>query len=201
LRNNKDEEFREYSNIINNYNFFKENIIDDNYKDIIIGLSKLLIVEISLERGKDDPQKIFESLNSTGLELSQADLIRNYILMGLKHAEQSEIYNNYWKIIENNAKNELKNESKVSDFIRDFLTLKNNKIPNKNNVYTEFKQNYPIITVNELKQYLEAIRDYSVYYNKLINPSNEINKGHLWKLFKNIKEYDIIKSYETTWIF
>jgi uncharacterized protein with ParB-like and HNH nuclease domain len=176
LRNNKDEEFREYSNIINNYNFFKENIIDNNYKDIITGLSKLLIVEISLERGKDDPQKIFESLNSTGLELSQADLIRNYILMGLKHAEQIEIYNNYWKIIENNAKNELKNESKVSDFIRDFLTLKNNKIPNKNNVYAEFKQNYPIVTANELKQYLEAIRDYSAYYNKLINPSNEMNK-------------------------
>jgi uncharacterized protein with ParB-like and HNH nuclease domain len=176
LRNNKDEEFREYSNIINNYNYFKENITNDNYKDIIAGLSKLLIVEISLERGKDDPQKIFESLNSTGLELSQADLIRNYILMGLNHTEQTEIYNNYWKIIENNAKNELKNESKVSDFIRDFLTLKNNKIPNKNNVYVAFKQNYPIITANELKQHLEEIRDCSVYYNKLINPSNEINK-------------------------
>jgi uncharacterized protein with ParB-like and HNH nuclease domain len=176
LRNNKDEEFKEYSNIINNYNFFKKNIGNDNYKDVITGLSKLLIVEISLERGKDDPQKIFESLNSTGLELSQADLIRNYILMGLNHTEQTAIYNNYWKIIESNAKNELKNESKVSAFIRDFLTLKNNKIPNKNNVYAEFKQNYPILAANELKQYLEAMRDYSAYYNKLINPNNETDK-------------------------
>lgn len=176
LRNNKDEDYREYSNIINNYNLFKEYINDENYKDVIAGLSKLLIVEISLERGKDDPQKIFESLNSTGLELSQADLIKNYILMGLNHAEQTDIYNNYWKIIENNAKNELNNESKVSDFIRDFLTMKIKKIPNKNNVYSEFKLNYPIVTANELKQHLETIRDYSAYYNKLINPKNEIDK-------------------------
>jgi uncharacterized protein with ParB-like and HNH nuclease domain len=175
-RNNKGEEFRGYSNIINNYNFFKEKITNDNCKDIVTGLSKLLIVEISLERGKDDPQKIFESLNSTGLELSQADLIRNYILIGLNHAEQTEIYNGYWKIIESNANCGLKNESKVSDFIRDFLTLKNNKIPNKNSVYAEFKQNYPIVTLNELKQYLKLIKDYSAYYNKIINPNNETDK-------------------------
>jgi uncharacterized protein with ParB-like and HNH nuclease domain len=176
LRNNKSEEFREYSNVIKNYNFFKDKITNDNYEDVITGLSKLLIVEISLERGKDDPQKIFESLNSTGLELSQADLIRNYILMGLNHAEQTEIYNSYWKTIEGNANYKLKNESRMSDFIRDFLTLKNNKIPNKNNVYAEFKLNYPIVTVNELKQHLELFRDYSAYYNKMINPNNEIDK-------------------------
>jgi hypothetical protein len=96
--------------------------------------------------------------------------------MGLNHGEQTEVYENYWKIIENNAKNELKSESKISDFIRDFLTLKNNKIPNKNNVYTEFKMNYPIVTANELKQHLESIRDYSAYYSKVINPTGETDK-------------------------
>lgn len=77
-------------------------------------------MEISLERGKDDPQRIFESLNSTGLELSQADLIRNYILMGLEPKEQLRVFENYWEQIENNAKDYNKEESRVSDFIRDF---------------------------------------------------------------------------------
>jgi len=59
-----------------------------------------------LNEKKDDPQRIFESLNSTGLELSQADLIRNYILMGLNRKNQNRIYNNYWEIIEKLAKDE-----------------------------------------------------------------------------------------------
>lgn len=88
-----------------------------------------MFVEISLERGKDDPQKIFESLNSTGLELSQADLIRNYVLMGLRREEQQSLYENYWLPIEQMAREEATNSSRVSDFIRDYLTLKNKKIP------------------------------------------------------------------------
>lgn len=63
-----------------------------------------MFVEISLDREKDDPQRIFESLNSTGLELSQADLIRNYILMGLNRKEQNKIFQNYWEVIEKLAK-------------------------------------------------------------------------------------------------
>lgn len=74
-----------------------------------------MFVEISLDREKDNPQRIFESLNSTGLELSQADLIRNYILMGLNRENQNKIYTNYWEVIENFAKEETTNNSKVSD--------------------------------------------------------------------------------------
>ncbi len=102
-----------------------------------------MFVEISLDREKDDPQRIFESLNSTGLELSQADLIRNYILMGLNRKNQNIIYHDYWEVIEKLAKDEASNVSKVSDFIRDYLTLENNKIPNKGKVYLEFKVKYP----------------------------------------------------------
>ena len=64
------------------------------------GINKLYIVDISLERGNDNPQLIFESLNSTGLDLSQADLIRNYILMDLEPAEQEQLYNKYWQPME-----------------------------------------------------------------------------------------------------
>lgn len=70
-------------------------INQDNYQTIQNGLAKLICVEVSLESGKDDPQKIFESLNSTGLALSQADLIRNYILLNLDREKKQYIYNSY----------------------------------------------------------------------------------------------------------
>src|SRR5690606_22802387 len=63
-----------YSNVIENYNYFRSVISSENFEVILRGLNRLIFVEISLERGKDDPQRIFESLNSTGLELSQSDL-------------------------------------------------------------------------------------------------------------------------------
>ena len=173
MTNNKPENYTEYSKVINNFNYFKQNINNDNLQIILNGLNSLLFVEISLERGKDDPQRIFESLNSTGLELSQADLIRNYILMGLEPAEQVKVFENFWEIIENNAKDYTKEESKVSDFIRDYLTYKIKKIPNKNAVYEEFKLRYPERNTRFYTEVIKEIKEFSIYYNKLINPSKE----------------------------
>ncbi|KAA6329079.1 hypothetical protein EZS27_022079 [termite gut metagenome] len=176
LRNDANEEFPSFSKLVDNFNYFKGRIIEENYKTVLNGLSKLMFVEISLERDKDDPQRIFESLNSTGLELSQADLIRNYILMGLNRRDQNEIYQNYWEVIEKFAKDETLNISKVSDFVRDYLTLENKRIPNKGNVYLEFKDRYPITTVDELEKKLSEIKKLVIHYNKLINPKKEIDK-------------------------
>ena len=75
-----------------NYEFFKKKINEDNAEIIYKGLSKLLIIFVALEYNIDNPQLIFESLNSTGLELSKTDLIRNYILMGLDPIAQKELY-------------------------------------------------------------------------------------------------------------
>ena len=135
-----------------------------------------MFVEISLDREKDDPQRIFESLNSTGLELSQADLIRNYILMGLNRRDQNKIYQNYWEVIEKLAKDETLNVSRVSDYIRDYLTLENKKIPNKGKVYLEFKAKYPTASIDELDSNLTGIKGLVKHYNKLINPKNEPDK-------------------------
>ena len=173
MTNNKPEDYNEYSKVINNFNYFKQNINSDNLQTILNGLNSLLFVEISLERGKDDPQRIFESLNSTGLELSQADLIRNYILMGLEPSEQIRVFENFWEIIENNAKDYIKQDSKVSDFIRDYLTYKIKKIPNKNAVYEEFKLRYPERNARFYNEVIKEIKEFSIYYNKLINPANE----------------------------
>jgi len=176
LRSDDNENFPDFSKLVDNFNYFKGRITEENYEFVLEGLSKLMFVEISLDREKDDPQRIFESLNSTGLELSQADLIRNYILMGLKRRDQNKIYQNYWEVIEKLAKDETLNVSQVSDYIRDYLTLKNKEIPNKGKVYLEFKAKYPTTSIDELESNLKGIKGLVKHYNKLINPQNETDK-------------------------
>lgn len=176
LNSTDEEEFKGYSKIIENFNYFRSAINVENFEVIQRGLSKLIFVDIALDRQKDNPQRIFESLNSTGLELSQADLIRNYILMGLKPKEQERIYKHYWEVIEKNAKDEILNKTRVSDFIRDYLTLKNKEIPNKGDVYTKFKEKYPTSTIDELELILSELKSLVKYYNKLTNPKNEPDK-------------------------
>lgn len=176
LNASEGEEFNGYSRIIENFNFFKSHINKENFDTVLRGLTKLIFVDIALDRQKDNPQRIFESLNSTGLELSQADLIRNYILMGLSRTNQEKIYKSYWEVIEKNAKDEILNKSRVSDFIRDYLTLINKEIPNKGEVYVKFKSQYPTTTIDELENVLADLKSLVKYYNKLINPKNEIDK-------------------------
>ena len=83
------------------------------------------------------------------------------------------MFENYWEIIENNAKIENSQESKVSELIRDYLTLINKKIPNKSKVYEEFKARFKKRDVDFYQNTLQTIKQYSVIYNKLLNPSNE----------------------------
>ena len=170
-------EFSNYSNVIENYNFFRTIITSDNFEVIKNGLKRLIFVEISLERDKDDPQRIFESLNSTGLELSQSDLIRNFILMDLEPKDQSRVFEQIWNPIEENAKNLIKQKSMVSDYIRDYLTLKSKKIPNKNKVYAEFKKLYKNKKGEVYQQELENIKSLSAHYKRFINPSHVSDAG------------------------
>jgi uncharacterized protein with ParB-like and HNH nuclease domain len=162
-----------YSRLIENFRFFQARITDANFDVVLRGVSKLIFVDIALDRQKDNPQRIFESLNSTGLELSQADLIRNYILMGLPRKEQEEVFRKFWEPIEANARNREVNESRVSDFIRDFLTLKQKDIPNKGAVYAKFKERYPVPNSADLMDALEELREFSHVYARLLNPDLE----------------------------
>lgn len=166
-----EKEFNAFSNVIENFNYFFSTITNDTFEIILRGLNRLIFVEISLERGKDDPQRIFESLNSTGLDLSQSDLIRNFILMDLPPKDQHRVFETIWNPIEDNAKDLVKQNSLVSDYIRDYLTLRNKKIPNKNKVYTEFKSLYSNKKDEAYQQELENIKSLSVHYKKFINPS------------------------------
>ena len=84
--------------LLENYLYFENRIRQGDIDPftLYIGISKLMIVEITLDKDHDNPQLIFESLNSTGMALSQADLIRNYVLMGLDNEEQTKLYKKYW---------------------------------------------------------------------------------------------------------
>ncbi|MFK5155306.1 DUF262 domain-containing protein [Glaesserella parasuis] len=157
-----------FSRLVENFKYFKSCITLENLDIVRQGLDKLMFVEVSLERGKDNPQRIFESLNSTGLALSEADLIRNYILMDLESDKQN-IFFQYWDIIEKFAKDEANNESKVSDFIRNYLTKINKKIPNKTRIYEAFKGKYPRVQEKDLLE----LKQFSKYYGILVNPERE----------------------------
>jgi uncharacterized protein with ParB-like and HNH nuclease domain len=104
-----------------NYNYFREQLAEVNPAEIYKGIARLVIVDVSLDRLTDDPQLIFESLNSTGLDLSQADLIRNFLLMRLPEKEQTKLYEIYWSKIEELFR---ASEWTFDAFARDYVALK-----------------------------------------------------------------------------
>ncbi len=122
--------------IMENFKLFEEWIRKNTNKleTIFKGLEKLMVVEISLERDKDNPQLIFESMNSTGKDLTQTDLIRNYILMGLEPEKQKIFYKKYWRAMEEDFK---QNETLFNQFVRHYLTIKTRDIPNINKFYSQ----------------------------------------------------------------
>jgi uncharacterized protein with ParB-like and HNH nuclease domain len=183
-----------FSRVISNFSYFSSRINEDNIEHVLGGLGKLMFVEVSLERGKDDAQRIFESLNSTGLELSQADLIRNFILMGLSRKKQNDIYLKYWQKIEQNAKELSTNQSRVSDYIRDYLTLKTKKIPNKSSVYAQFKERFPALEYEVLETLLEELKILSRHYHKFINPEQESDPS-MRRQLRNVEQLEINVSY------
>jgi uncharacterized protein with ParB-like and HNH nuclease domain/predicted transport protein len=148
-----------------NFDFFTEKIAEenDNLLAVCKGLAKLIIVDISLNRDQDNPQLIFESLNSTGRELSQADLIRNYILMGLEHNLQSKLYDQYWRPMEI----DFGQEGYVvyfDGFMRHYLTVKTGVIPKEREVYEAFKQYESSPEISSIETLVSDIRTFAGHY-------------------------------------
>ena len=152
--------------VTENYGLFKKWLEAEERLDIICnGLAKLMVVDISLSRDQDNPQLIFESMNSTGKELSQADLIRNFILMGLKTDLQTKLYEQYWRPMELEFGQEAYS-SHFDWFMRHFLTVKTGDIPKISDVYEVFKaySREPDIAENGVGGLVADIRNYAKYY-------------------------------------
>ena len=126
--------------VVENFAFFQKQVqaIEADLTALCKGLAKLMIVDIVLSRDQDNPQLVFESMNSTGRELTQADLIRNFILMGLEPARQTRLYQEYWRRMEVDFGQEAYG-THFDRFMRHYLTLKTGEIPNVRAVYEAFK--------------------------------------------------------------
>jgi uncharacterized protein with ParB-like and HNH nuclease domain/predicted transport protein len=150
-----------------NFAFFRDRVAEAAHElsTLCKGLAKLVIVDISLNRDHDNPQLIFESLNSTGRELSQADLIRNFILMGLEPYLQTKLYEQYWRPMEVDFGQE-GYSAHFDSFMRHYLTVKTGEIPNLREVYEAFKQcaRSPAVARAGVEALVADIRAFAVYY-------------------------------------
>ncbi len=153
--------------VFENFTFFLNQLNKSGIElnSIYRGISKLIVVDISLDRDHDNPQLIFESLNSTGLDLSQADLIRNFVLMKLDTKEQETLYKSYWHPMEKSFGNQ-SDSSMFDRFMRDYLTVKTGRIPNIKSVYSDFKD---YVTQKENLSIEQAVQDIYLYSKYFVN--------------------------------
>ena len=126
----------ENSLLVQNSRFFEDKLKRADIEVVYRGIQKLMIVCIALDPYTDNPQLIFESLNATGIKLSPADLIRNYVLMGQEPTFQDKLYEIYWRPMEE----DFEDGARFNLFIKDYLTLKTALIPKKGKVYESFKR-------------------------------------------------------------
>jgi len=154
--------------ISQNYEFFREQIAarQGDLVPLCKGLAKLVVVDVALNRDLDNPQLIFESMNSTGRELSQADLIRNFILMGLEPTTQSKLYEKYWRPMELEFGQEAYGVN-FDGFMRHYLTFKcGGEIPKLGEIYEKFKiySQPKIDTPSGVEGVVKDIRVFAKYY-------------------------------------
>lgn len=161
LFSNNSEEFVKGTGITKNYLFFYSQIINCglSFDEILDALEKLIVIDLRLE-ASDNPQLIFESLNSTGRNLTEADKVRNYLLMSITKEQQDVFYTNYWRKIE------ICTNEDPTMFIRDFLTIRLNKICNIENLYFDFKE-YDEQAKLDREPLLKELLKYARYYHKI----------------------------------
>jgi uncharacterized protein with ParB-like and HNH nuclease domain len=177
------------SRLTENYEFFEKKIGEAGIDLIRLyeGIGKLMIVDVKLKRNEDNPQRIFESLNSTGLDLSKADLIRNFVLMGLEPETQKGLYKTWSKMEQNFF--DSKQSGYTDRFFRDYLTIKNKGIiPKFSKIYIVFQKNFNDrrSTNEDITNIVDDIYEYSKYYIYLRSPSREDDKDATAKSIRSI---------------
>lgn len=183
----------EKSLILPNYKKFKKRILDyDKKRDVKIiydALRKIKIVKIEFDLRFDKPQLVFESINATGKTLTDADKIRNFVLMDQNDETQERLFKEYWEEIEKNTFNNNKNESDTSEFIRHFLTYRYEKYISKKKVYDEFKNFIKDDARNQdVETCLRKILTFSGYYKEFTVKSSDRDLDKSFEIFRNISQ-------------
>mgnify|MGYP004704204159 FL=1 len=182
------------SRLIENYIFFANKLADKEIQpaEVYESIGKLQIVNITLDRAVDDAQAIFESLNSTGKELSESDLIRNYVLMGLEPSEQTYVYEHLWRPMEQLFIYET--QGTVMDaFFRHYLTMKLSRIPKQGRVYEEFKLYHLNCEFGTIRELCQDLLEYAKYYTNIVFKRN--SDTDLKKLYEDIIDLRMEVSY------
>ena len=178
-----------------NFAWFNERmngLDNDGIAALCRGLNKLTLVDITLERGNDKPQRIFESMNSTGLELSQADLIRNFVLMDLDKDRQNRLYEDHWRRMEVDFGQE-GYERHFDVFMRHYLTLQTRSIPNKRKVYKAFKEYADKQRNVSVPMLVADIHEFAEYYCAMVLGREQ--KEMLAKAFYDLRELKLDVAY------
>ena len=182
------------SRLIDNYKFFSGKIADRDLHpaEIYESIGKLQIVNITLDRTMDDAQAIFESLNSTGKELSESDLIRNYVLMGLEPSEQTYVYEHLWRPMEQLFVYETQ-DSVMDSFFRHYLTMKLTRIPKQGRVYEEFKLYHLNCEFGTIRELCQDLLNYAKFYTDIVFKRS--NNAELKRLYEDIVDLRMEVSY------
>lgn len=177
------------SSILRNYKYFLELLKTKDYlpEEILEGIGRLRIVEIMLEIGKDNPQLIFESLNSTGLGLKSSDLVRNFILMSEEPELQTKLYEKYWIEIEQNC------NFQTEDFIRCYLMIKDKNVVKKDLIYKTFKDYVFKLNDKKAEDVLKELQFYSRLYSQVWNDKNKhmINSDRISNALRNLQSLQV----------
>ena len=176
--------------IKNCYDYFCEQLQTGKFSadTIFTGILNLSLVSISLDKNTDNPQLIFESMNSTGKDLSQADLLRNYLLMDLSTNEQNYLYTTYWRPMEQSF-GQYAYLEKFDYFIRDFLTIKQGKICKISDVYEQFKRYYANLNTSK-EAILQDLFMYAKYYTAMeLNGENDTDLAKIWQQLRAIDSH------------
>ncbi len=167
--------------IVDAYEFFRSALkkpecdIDKVYR----GVSRLNVVDVRLDKNIDNPQMVFESMNSTGVDLLQNDLVRNYLLMGLDESEQTRLYHEYWTIIESHFH---ASESAFDSFLRDYISLekKLTRQIRMDSVYDEFKVYWRPDSDKPVEELLQNIaqvaRKYALFLGIGTTPKGQLSE-------------------------
>ena len=152
--------------LVGAYHQFRDLLSSGNVDPATIyrGIGRLNIVEVLLHRSLDDPQRVFESLNSTGVDLTQSDLIRNYLLMGLPEAEQTRMYDDHWSKVEKLFREA--GDANPDTFLRDYIALKQGTSTQAraDRIYAEFKDFYQPSDGEALAELLEDLVRFAGYF-------------------------------------
>lgn len=180
--------------VIQNYALFEQKLKSASaelLQQVYLGLQKLIIVDIALDREKDNPQLIFESLNSTGLDLSQADLIRNFVLMGLEPKVQNSLYQDHWYPMEQDFGHG-EYSWLFNQFVRDYLTVKTGKPPRINDVYEAFKK-YTGSINSTIPEIVADVHTHAKFYVAFVRELEKEPK--LLEAFRDINAYKVDVAY------